>query len=501
MESRVSQTDRTPWLWWVAGADANVLRQCPKADQIFIQHLGLSLLAAFLFVFAITSISITIAFPALQGPLLPLALLFSLLIAATVFMVDRLFIQADWDWQAEKQRRTLAGARWEAESVETKVHMALDWIAWARWSMRRVGRFFVISFRILLSAAIGFTIASFLELVIYGDEIGPLMKRLHYEDNREVYSEIDRRTEILDGEISAARAERDRLAATRASLEAELSNLLLQPPPVPSDARIADIDTRIAATERRIGEETEKSQRYAEDMIAERLGTVLRDGNTGVAGSGPEFATAASLKALSDANINALRATLAGLETDKADALQDRQSEYAAGREQVAARQRQLETEIAAVLTSLAGAQDRLETIESGRGDTVAGFTRELQDNRADFVPFSAGVASQFRALRTLYAAYGSTFEKWMLKILIMLLELTPVLQKVFFSPTTLYAVKLDALRRTEAYDHFDREVELRQQHLKRKADAAIDEHLDSHGIERMRTANVRNITEERGAA
>ncbi len=497
----MSQTERTPWLWWVAGADADVLRQCPKADQVFIQHLGLSLIGAFLFVFAITSISVTIAFPALQGALLPLAIVFSLLVAGTVFLVDRLFIQADWDWQAEKQRRTLAGARWEAESGETRVHMALDWIAWARWSLRRVGRFFVISFRLLLSAAIGFTIASFLELVIYGDEIGPLIQRLHYEDNRQVYAEIDRRTEALDGEIAAARAERDRLAGSRATLEAELSDLLLRPPPVPSDTRIADIDARIAATGVQLAEETQKSQRYAEDMIAERHGTVLRDGNTGVAGSGPRFATAASLKALSDANIATLGASLRVLEQDKADALRDREAEYVAASRQVATRQGQLETEIAAVRTSLAAAQERFDALETGRGGTIARFTEELQANRADFVPFSAGVASQFRALRTLYAEYGSTFEKWMLKILIMLLELTPVLQKVFFSPSTLYAVKLDARRRSEAYDHFDREVALRQQHLKRKADAAIDEHLDSQGIERMRTANVRNLTEERGAA
>jgi hypothetical protein len=497
----LSKIERTPWLWWVAGADADVLRQCPRADQIFIQHLGLSLIGAFLFVFAITSISITIAFPVLQGPLLPLALVFSLLIASTVFMVDRLFIQADWDWQAEKQRRTLAGARWEAESVETRVHMALDWVASARWWLRRVGRFFVISFRILLSAAIGFTIASFLELVIYGDEIGPLMQRIHYEDNRAVYAEIDTRTADLDAEIAAARAERDRLAGLRSSLEAELSALLLQPPPVPSDTRIADIDTRIGAVEGRIAEEAAKSQRYAEDMIAERHGTVLRDGNTGVAGSGPRFATASSLKSLSDAAIGSLRMELQELEQAKATALRDREAEYAAAAGQVAVRRERLETEIAAVRTSLAAAQERFDALDAGRGAAIARFTTELQDNRADFVPFSAGVASQFRALRTLYAEYGSTFEKWMLKILIMLLELTPVLQKVFFSPSTLYAVKLDSRRRSEAYDHFDREVALRQQHLKRKADAAIDEHLDSQGIERMRNANVRNITEERGAA
>ena len=32
---------REPKLWWVAGADSRILAECPRADQIFVQHLGI----------------------------------------------------------------------------------------------------------------------------------------------------------------------------------------------------------------------------------------------------------------------------------------------------------------------------------------------------------------------------------------------------------------------------------------------------------------------------
>jgi hypothetical protein len=43
------------------------LRECPEGDQLSVQHPGISLLFAFAFVFLITSVSMTIAFPDVAG--------------------------------------------------------------------------------------------------------------------------------------------------------------------------------------------------------------------------------------------------------------------------------------------------------------------------------------------------------------------------------------------------------------------------------------------------
>src|SRR5262245_55643490 len=205
-----------PKLWWVAGADSRVLAQCPRADQIFVQQLGISLIGAFVFVFSISAISILVAFPDLAGSTVAtaFALACALLIAMMVFLIDRLFIQSDWDWQAAQQRNALTRAGWEAAPIQQK--LAIN--GQALTLTFRARRLAVISFRVLLSAAIGLTIASFLELVIYRDELKPLIQRLHYEDNKEIYDEITVLTRRLDEDIAAARGARDRLLAQQNEL-------------------------------------------------------------------------------------------------------------------------------------------------------------------------------------------------------------------------------------------------------------------------------------------
>ena len=148
-----------PRLWWIAGADARILAQCPRADQVFVQHLGISLIGAFLFVFLITSVSLLIAFPGLTER--PIALVFafsiSFLIATMVFLIDRLFIQSDWDWQAAKQRREIARADWEAATPQVKLATRASEFGLLVRARRFLTRFMVVSFRILLSVAIGLT--------------------------------------------------------------------------------------------------------------------------------------------------------------------------------------------------------------------------------------------------------------------------------------------------------------------------------------------------------
>ena len=87
-----------------------------------------------------------------------------------------------------------------------------------------------------------------------------------------------------------------------------------------------------------------------------------------------------------------------------------------------------------------------------------------------------------------------------MIKALIILLELTPIIMKVFLSPKTLYAVRLDAKRRESSYADLDAELTLRQQHLRKKFDAAMDERMDERGLDLLRKDNVTPFVETRGA-
>jgi hypothetical protein len=150
------------------------------------------------------------------------------------------------------------------------------------------------------------------------------------------------------------------------------------------------------------------------------------------------------------------------------------------------------------VTVSLATAQHKLSLLEDGRDTTIAAFVSSAKQ-KPSFIPLSFGVASQFRALRFLYRRYGATFEMYMIKVLIMMLEMTPVLQKVFLSPTTLYAVKLEATRRSIAYEHFNEELRLRQAHLRAKAASAYDEEVDGQVVRRAAQRNVTSLPETGG--
>ena len=147
---------------------------------------------------------------------------------------------------------------------------------------------------------------------------------------------------------------------------------------------------------------------------------------------------------------------------------------------------------------TLSQAQQRLTELENRHDPAILEFANGLKA-KPGFIPISFGVASQFRALRTLYAEYGSTFEMYMIKLLIMLLEMTPVLQKWLMSPTTLYAARLDATKRFGAYESFEEELRRRQEHLRNKAFAERDEQLDRENIEMLRRSNVTPLHERQG--
>jgi hypothetical protein len=495
-----SNLTKEPTLWWVAGADARILAGCPRADQIFVQHLGISLIGAFIFVFLITVVSILVAFPELKDSVasLSLAPLFAFLIAMMVFLVDRLFIQYDWDYQAAEQRRELARAKWERAPIEERTTAKIFESDWNHF-FRRVKRFIVIWSRVLLSAAIGLTIASFLELVIYKNEIKTTIHRLHYEENKSIYDEINSRTVLLDQEIEKARGERNRFIQLKASAESELNKLTLSVPPLPSDESVRQMDTQIADLRRKIASEQSKVQQYNEDMIAELRGTQINPWNSLVPGIGPRYQTAQDLKSLSEAAITQYRSDIDALETEKRKVTSNREAEIQTAKRNAEGHEKELRTYIDGLSISLQKAQSHLSKLELTRDSKIQQFVA-AQKNKPGFLTISFGVASQFRALRTIYARYGSTFEMYMIKFLIMLLEMTPVLQKVLLSPATLYAVRLGAIKRAGAYEHFDEEVKLKQEHLRRKWEATYDEESDGMGLERVRQANVTSLHEGKGA-
>ncbi len=282
-------------------------------------------------------------------------------------------------------------------------------------------------------------------------------------------------------------------------VEAELNKLELVLPSLPSEQSTSRIDEQISDLRRKIEDEQTNIRKYARDMVGESRGTLVNPDNSGFAGQGQRYWTAYDLKTLSERAIADLSEKIVTLEQEKKRALSSRQTELEAARGQTDLRKNSIREHLRTTTEELAGAQQSLSELENGREPAIRTYTAALKE-KPNFVPVSFGMASQFRALRRLYKDSGSTFELIMIKLFIMMLELTPVLQKVFFSPTTLYAVKLEAAKRTRAYEHYDEEVRLRKQHLKNKFDAAFTEAYDEESLEKLRQSNVSSIRPGRGA-
>jgi Domain of unknown function (DUF4407) len=488
---------REPKLWWVAGADSRILAECPRADQIFVQHLGISLVGAFLFVFLISAISILVAFPTLAGNVIGviLAIGTALLIATMVFLIDRLFIQSDWIWQASKQRKEGSRTTWESFPLYERLSGKGRDSSWTVRAGRVVQRFVVVLFRVLLAAIIPLTIASLLELVMYKDEIKTIIQRLHYEDNRAIYDDLNTRTARLDPQIATSRAERDRLLNTKNQLTSELLRMELTPTPLASDRTIASLDAQIAELRNKITQEEANIRRYARDIDGEFRGTTGNPDSAGAAApAGPDqrYWTAMDLRSLSESTIADLRKKIADLEAEKTRALSTREAEQRTANGQMEARRTSLRTRLTGVIDALSTAQATVSNLEADRDSAI-----ESLRNKPNFVPLSFGIASQFRALRTLYGEYGSAFEMGMIKLLIMMLAMMPVLQKVFFSPTTLYALKLDAAKRTRT--QFDEQLRSRQDTLRRRASVAREE-AEARAFERFRPGEVTALHEARAS-
>jgi len=487
------------FLWWVAGADQKILSDCPKGDQVFIQHLGISLIVAFFFVWLATSTAVVIAFPNLTPLSYAIAMALALLIAISVFLIDRLFIQADWDWQARSQQEEMAKSAWEKDTEDTEKVLPAFHDTGGRFG-RRVSRILYVGARLLLSAAIGFSVASFLELVIYKDEVAATIERLHYEENAAIYDNIDTRADILDAEIGNAQAERNRLQKEVANLESEIAHFVSSPPRTPSNQRIEEITNQINGFRDQLSAERSENARNAQQMICERYGTEIDERCSGLQGEGVNFYTARDLKALSDARIEEYESEIASLLEQREQLSAQARLAAAEDEDRHAAMLSAMRDQLAATTFSRDAAHSRFNHLSEQRDARLEAFSETLKGS-PDFIPISFGAASQFRALSHLYWEYGIFAEQIMIKMLIMLIELTPVLQKILMSPNTLYAVKLDSARKLDGYDHLGAVIAAKREHLRRKFDVAFTDQMDADALKRHKERREGGVTELRKGA
>jgi hypothetical protein len=404
-------------------------------------HLGLSLLLSFSVVFGVTFHATGYMIGAVW-----MRLAIALVVAMTVLMFDRALCQSDWFSQGALRK---PGAHKQT-------------IAEARQS---VWRFTRVAMRLSLSLGLAWVIAMFLELAIFSGTISEKIERDRVAANQPIFDKVGQ----FEIEL---KAESERRRAGIAELEAVQRNGYVSNPPVdPSlTARSEDIEQQMKSLALREADQRaeirtieESIQHYAADMNAEELGQKLRPTSSGKPGVGPRYEFAKRQKEAFEGQRGAHEAVIAQLDL-KRNELREAQAQIAA--DTLIARDKER--------AALQGQRDALQS--------------EINVARADLKSFDAGREARVEELRTRLfeelhyqaksdaidpltriAAYQSlkndpkdgtimTLFSWMTRFFIIFLEVVPVIAKIFFSPPSVYAAKIQAeveraRRRVEADD------------------------------------------------
>jgi hypothetical protein len=415
-------------LWTIAGVDRATLATCPVTDKVWAAHLGFSLVLSFTVVLGISfhATGYVISDPWVR-------LLAATVVALTVFMFDRALYQSDWFYQGILQRG------FDPAGPDDRPD---------RW--RSLRRFFRITIRLTISFALAWIIAVFLELAIFSDTITDRVKRDHLAGNQPIFQKIDGYEAQLDREIEERRQQ---LIAAEALYRRELGTA--PPPEAAPPSQLDELEGQIKALdgqEQALREELRQLQKtitgYAEEMNAEEVGRKLNPTSSGRAGLGPRYQFAKQQREVYAAQ-RADRERELGELAARRDELRAAQARIAAD---AAARRNQAREAVQNQRNALEGqvevARRELAALEAARLAKVAQF-RAAALSASDFQKLKDDPLSRMTAYQELKndPKDGATITlfSWMTKFLVIFLEIVPVVAKMFFSPPSVYAARIQA--------------------------------------------------------
>jgi hypothetical protein len=192
----------------------------------------------------------------------------------------------------------------------------------------------------------------------------------------------------------------------------------------------------------------EKVVSYAQDMNAEELGQRINPASSGRAGAGPRYQFARRQKEVYEAQQTALRNELSQLRDRRAELTVQQQRLVADAQAQRERERAAAQTRRDTLLARVEAARGELKELEAARPAKVEAFRREALA-ASDFQPQKDDPLSRMTAYQELKSdpKDGATITlfSWMTRFLVIFLEIVPVVAKMFFSPPSVYAAKIQA--------------------------------------------------------
>jgi hypothetical protein len=413
----------------IAGVDRKTLATCPATDKMWATHLGFSLCLSFIVVLGVSfhatgymNIGVTTR------------LLVSIVIALTVLMFDRALCQSDWFYQG-----TLS--LWKGANVQTGAEARQS-----TWRFIRVG------IRLSMSFGLAWVIAMFLELAIFSGTINEKIEADRVAANQPIYQKIQQYEAQLGTEVERRRAN---IAALEETLRTGLAESPAADPAV--QARSEDIEQQIKALAAReaelradIRQIDATIQKYVADMNAEEFGQKVSPTSSGRPGAGLRYEYAKRQKETFVAQ-RAERETEIDRLHDKRDQLRGAQAKIAA--EAVAMRDHErvaIRGKRDAVQVQIDAARADLKQFEAAQAVSIADFRKKalaesyFQEKKEKVDPLTRMAA--YQELKNDPKDGGTiALFSWMTRFFIIFLEIVPVVAKIFFSPPSVYAAKIQA--------------------------------------------------------
>ncbi|ABD07859.1 conserved hypothetical protein [Rhodopseudomonas palustris HaA2] len=411
----------------IAGVDRKTLSTCPASDKLWAAHLGASLCLSFIVVLGVSYHATGYMIASVWT-----RLLVSGVIALTVLMFDRALCQSDWFYQ---------GTLWNTAPIQSSAEARQT-----AWRFVRVG------IRLLMSFGLAWVIAMFLELAIFSGTINEKIEADRVAANQPIYAKIAQYEAGLNAESARRQAGIDALQALHrdALTETPAAEPNLQTRNDDIEQQIKALVAREADIRADIGEIDRTIQRYIADMNAEEFGLKAAPNNSGRPGAGPRYEFAKKQKDSFIAQRAAREAEIVQLHA-KRDELRAEQSKIAA--EALAARDQErsvIKSKADALQARIDAARADLKSFEADKVASIAEFrskalAESYYQEKKDRVDPLTRIAAYQELKNDPKDGATMTLFSWMTRMFIIFLEIVPVIAKIFFSPPSVYAAKIQA--------------------------------------------------------
>jgi hypothetical protein len=435
---------------FLIGADRDHIAQSPAAERGVVIWSALALFAAFVFGGASWFVALSIA----RGGNHPEHYAIAALFGFIILCVDRAMIRSHWLAYGEQVAKLRRFSVLEAASPKRIGGDLLRWM-----------------FRVVVTVALTFTSAAFLELELFRNDATATMLAENTRQNQQVFEKAEKRS---DADIESVAAEIQELDGKAAGLIAAATRSAAGK----QAASLAEVTLLQAEKEALMRQATQLAKAIAcakQDQIAEKYAGIRCDGRIAtVAKEGAKFKAAS--EQLDYLQVEQTSITTRSREIDTRLAKLGSQSSLSPV---------EVQPELTALAAQRAGLQAQLSALAAGRDDRMQRYA--LAD--PNYVPLSDGLIIRGDALdRMASASPWLATRVWSVWLALMLLDLSAMLVTVMVTPPLVYCLRQFAALEVAAHRIIAAsETDLSDAHLtalkarQKRFDAEVDEARHDH--------------------